>query len=234
MIADFATVWPNVGPIVLESDVCAKPNFACSAFVIFCLLRRRQRRRRDLERCSRPGSWRSCCCSTFWTFASPWPLAASTSRTAVSSTFFVSATLIRVPDSKSMPKLMPFDAERERADEQDRARGAEEPLRVAHVVQAEAVALLLARAERRRVGDQPRLAHRAEDRLRREHRREQRDDDAEAERQREALDARGREHEQDERDHDRHDVRVDDRRQALLVARRDARHDRSARHGSPP
>src|ERR1700712_1434322 len=34
MIADFATVWPNVGPIVLESDVWAKPNFAFSAFVI--------------------------------------------------------------------------------------------------------------------------------------------------------------------------------------------------------
>ena len=46
---------------------------------------------------------------------------------------------------------------------------------------------------------------------------------------REALDARGREHEQDERDHERHDVRVDDRRDALLVARGDARGHGSAR-----
>ena len=71
-------------------------------------------------------------------------------------------------------------------------------------------------------------ADRAEDRLRGEDRREQRDDRADAEREREALDARGREHEQDERDHDRHDVRVDDRREALLVARGDARRHRSA------
>ena len=119
-------------------------------------------------------------------------------------------------------------AERQRADEQDQARGAEEPLRVAHVVQPQAVALRLARAERRRLGEQPRLAHRAEDRLRREDRGEERDDDAEAEREREALDPSRREDEEDERDHDRHDVRVDDRRQALLVARRDAGGDRSA------
>ena len=47
--------------------------------------------------------------STFWTFASPWPLLGEhLAHLPLSSTFCVSATLIRVPDSKSMPKLMPF------------------------------------------------------------------------------------------------------------------------------
>ena len=70
---------------------------------------------------------------------------------------------------------------------------------------------------------------RAEDRLGREHGREQRDERADAQREGEALDPRGREDEEDERRHDRHDVRVDDRREALLVARGDARRYRSAR-----
>ncbi len=34
MIADFATVWPNVGPIELTSCVSAKPNLDFSASVI--------------------------------------------------------------------------------------------------------------------------------------------------------------------------------------------------------
>ena len=57
-----------------------------------------------------------------------------------------------------------------------------------------------------------------QDRLRREHGGEQRDDRAEAEHEREAVHARRGEDEQDERDEQRDDVGVDDRREALLVA----------------
>ena len=46
---------------------------------------------------------------TFWISALPRPSPAMTSRTAFSSMFCLSWTLIRVPDSKSMPKLMPFE-----------------------------------------------------------------------------------------------------------------------------
>ena len=35
MIADFATVWPNVGPIELSSGASAKPNSFSIASVIF-------------------------------------------------------------------------------------------------------------------------------------------------------------------------------------------------------
>ena len=86
---------------------------------------------------------------------------------------------------------------------------------------------LLAGAERRLGADQARAAQRVQDRLRREHRGEQRDDDAEAEGEGEALDARGGDDEEDERDEERDDVRVDDRRQALAVARDDRGADRS-------
>ena len=40
-----------------------------------------------------------------------------------------SAAVIRVPDSKSMPKFSPLRADRQRADQQDHARHREEPLR---------------------------------------------------------------------------------------------------------
>ncbi len=68
----------------------------------------------------------------------------------------------------------------------------------------------------------------AERRLRGEHRGEQRHERADAEHEREALDFRGREREQDERRHERHDVGVDDRREAVFVAGGDAGDDRSA------
>ena len=74
-----------------------------------------------------------------------------------------------------------------------------------------------------RLLEDPRAAQAEEDRLRREHRGEQRDDRADAEHEREALDPRRREDEEDERDQERDDVRVDDRREALLVARGDGR-----------
>ena len=67
----------------------------------------------------------------------------------------------------------------------------------------------------------------AERRLGQQHGREERDERADAQREREALDPRRGEDEEDERDHEGHDVRVDDRRQAALVARRDARRDRA-------
>ncbi len=46
---------------------------------------------------------------TFWISASPRPSSAMTSRTAFSSMFCLSSRLMRVPDSKSMPKLIPFE-----------------------------------------------------------------------------------------------------------------------------
>src|SRR3712207_8293697 len=62
------------------------------------------------------------------------------------------------------------------------SRSREEPLRRAHVVESEAEALL-AGAERGARADQPRPAQRVQDRVGRHHRREQRDDDAEPERE---------------------------------------------------
>ena len=70
-------------------------------------------------------------------------------------------------------------------------------------------------------------AERAHQRGREEHGGEHRRERADAEREREALDAGGREHEEDERDADDHHVRVDDRAQRLRVAGGDGRRDRA-------
>ena len=169
-----------------------------------------------------------------WIFASARPSGASASRTWST----VAGLLQRRGDPRAAVEV---DAEvdalaghRQRADEQDAAGQGEEPLRLAHVVEPE----LVASARRRRAppwsASSARAAQRVQDRLRGEHRREQRDDDAEAEREGEALDARGGDDEEDERDQERDDVRVDDRRQALAVARGDRRGDRSARRAPPP
>ena len=118
-------------------------------------------------------------------------------------------------------------ADGERADEQDHARHREEPLRRAHVVEAPALALL-ADAQRRRAVDEPRAPHRAQHGLGQQHRGEEGDQRADAQREGEALDPGGGQQEEDERDHEGHDVGVDDRRQAALVARGDRGRDRSA------
>ena len=125
------------------------------------------------------------------------------------------------------PEVETPAADRERADEQDHAGHREEVPRGAHEVEPDRPPLATG-AERRRAVNRPRVAHRHQDRLRRQHGGEQRDDRADTEREREALDVRGREHEQDERGHDRDDVRVDDRGQALLVAGDDALPDRAS------
>ena len=154
---------------------------------------------------------------------------ASSSPPAIwlSLTGLTNAVWIRVPDLKSMPKFRPLppiasaptsrivpDSEKNHFEAPMKSNVQPSPRR--------------ARSERRRVRDELRAAHRAERRLRREHRREQRHERADAEREREALDFRRRQREQDERGHERDDVRVDDRREAALVAGRDAGDHRSA------
>ena len=148
------------------------------------------------------------------------PAAAATSRTCVlGRPSASSAAVIRVPDSKSMPKFRPLppiasapisritpDSEKNHFDAPMKSK---RPARACCSPAPSALGCVISRE----------LPHRAEDRLRRQHGGEQRDERADAEREGEALDAGGREHEQDERDHERDDVRVDDRREALLVAR---------------
>jgi hypothetical protein len=129
---------------------------------------------------------------------------------------------MREPPSKSMPKLMPLPEIASAPISRMIPEKGEEPLRLAHVVEAE-LEPLLAGAERALVADDRRVAQRVQDRLRREHRREQRDDDAETQGEGEALHARGGDDEEDERDEERDDVRVRDRRQALAVAGDDRR-----------
>ena len=126
--------------------------------------------------------------------------------------------MTRVPDVEVDAEVQALAADGERADQQDHARQREEPLRRAHEVEAAALARRARAPSARGMRDQPRAAERAEDRLREQDGREERDERADAEHEREALDARGREDEQDERDHEGDDVRVDDRREALLVA----------------
>ncbi len=72
-----------------------------------------------------------------------------------------------------------------------------------------------------------RASHDREERLREEDGGEERDDRADTEREREALDAGAREDEQDERGEQGDDVRVDDRRDALAVALADRRQRRA-------
>ena len=131
-------------------------------------------------------------------------------------------------------ELQAQPGDRERAGHQDQARGREEPLRPADEVELPAALRSWPAPMREARADQPRAAHRAEDGRGGEHRGEQRDDRADAQREREALDAGRGEREQDERDADRHDVGVDDRAQRLRVAARDGGRDRSARRAPPP
>ena len=132
---------------------------------------------------------------------------------------------MRVPDVKSMPKFSPLppiesapisritpDIEKNHFDAPMKSKRQRLPARCAPT--------------RRRAREEAAAAERREYRLRRHHGREERDERADAEHEGEALHAGGREHEEDERRHHRHDVRVDDRRQALSVAGGDRR-----RHG---
>ncbi len=87
----------------------------------------------------------------------------------------------------------------------------------------------LARAEQRRVLEQPGPREQAEDRAGQQDGGQHRQDHADAEREGEALDAGGRDHEEHERDQERDHVAVDDRAQALAVALLDRALDGSAR-----
>ena len=107
------------------------------------------------------------------------------SRTSLPLSACLSAAVMRVPDSKSMPKLIPSRRARARRRAGSRPTR-EEPLRRAHVVQPHPLALRVD-TERRRAGELPRPAHRAQHRLRRQHRGEQRDDDPDAQGKGEAL-----------------------------------------------
>ena len=140
---------------------------------------------------------------------------------------------IRVPPVKSKLKFRPLPPIASAPISRIVPESEKNHLRVAHEVERPA-ARLFAGAERFRVRDDAGRAHHAERRLRREHRREQRDERADAEREREALHFGGREREQDERGHERHDVRVDDRGEALFVAGRDPGDRAISRCVSPP
>ena len=78
--------------------------------------------------------------------------------------------------------------------------------------------MAVARAQHRGAAQQLGAPHRAEDRLREQHRGEQRDQCPDTEGESESLHSRRREHEQDEGRDQRDDVRVDDRRDAALVS----------------
>ena len=135
---------------------------------------------------------------------------------------------MRVPDSKSMPKLMPLpaiaSAPISRITPDTEKNHFDAPMKSKVIL---CFACPAPSAER--LLQDLRAAQAEDDRLGREHRREQREHRPDAEHEREALDARRREDEEDERDEQRDDVGVDDRREALLVARGEARGHGSAR-----
>ena len=229
--AELATDWPNVGPIDSTLELSAQPEACrrapCSTLPTSC-----RRRASSVE------IWTTCLPSsgllTVWIFASPKP----GRRERVAHLLDGRGLLERRGDARARLEV---DAEvdalagdRQRADQQDQAGHREEPLRRAHEVERAACACAWPGAERGCGSQDPRAAQRADDRLRREHRGEQRHDRADAQREREALDARRGEDEQDERDEERDDVGVDDRREALLVARGDGRRTRICRRAPPP
>ncbi len=169
-----------------------------------------------------------------WIFASVRPCGSSTLRIWSTRRVLLQAERQARAALEVDAEVDPLARDRQRADQQDAAGHREEPLRLAHVVEAPREALL-AGAERGACERMSRVrAQRVEDRLRGHHGGEQRHDDAEAEREREALDARRGEDEEDERDQERDDVRVDDRRQALAVARDDRLAPRRGPRVSPP
>ena len=155
------------------------------------------------------------------------PASSSESRTPSSSVGLASATLIRVPDSKSMPKLSCLVASAS-APTSRITPEIEKNQRLAPM-KSKCQRMPSPRgAERARRAQQPRAAHAAEQRLGEDDRGQQRDDRADAEREGEALDPRGREHEEDEGGQQGDDVGVDDRADPAFVAGGDR-----ARHRAP-
>ena len=130
-------------------------------------------------------------------------------------------------------EVQALGADRQRADQQDHAGEGEEPLRLAHEVErveerCRRWACPSATPSADRCASRP-CCPACPARPGWPDRGEQRDERADAQHEREPSHAGRRDHEQDERDHERHDVGVDDRRDALAVALGDARGDRPAR-----
>ena len=218
--AELATVWPNVGPISWMLDESASPN--CAVQRLRDLRRSRPDFSAEIWMTLRPSS----AFLTVWIFASPKPAGAIALRTCASVAGRFSAAVMRVPDSKSMPKLRPL-APMARPPT-SRIRPEAEKNHFDAPMKSNVIGLpRLARSERRRPPQDARVAHREQDRLRGEDRGEQRHERADAEHEGEALDPGRGQDEEDEGDEERDDVRVDDRREALLVALRDARGDRA-------
>ena len=161
---------------------------------------------------------------TFWIFASRVAERAERVAHLVDARRRSSGVVIRVPDSKSMPKLIPRpaiaiapaaritpDIEKNQCDLPMKSKRQRLP---AARLDAERAADAAARGVR---AIEPRIAEVASTAVNSDTQR------ADAEREGEALDAGGGEHEQDERHADRHDVGVDDRPQRLRVAGGDGR-----------
>ena len=104
MIAVLATDSPNVGPIDSTFGVVAPAEAVVERLVDLAdvLAARACRSRSGRRSCPSSGL------STVWIFASPSPCAPSASRTSSSLAERSSGAVIRVPDSKSMPKLRPL------------------------------------------------------------------------------------------------------------------------------
>src|SRR3954463_7692337 len=192
MSALLATVWPKTGPIVSKLKLRV-PYFSfrpcwirprCASFSVSV----------EIWNPLPPATSRPL---RRWISASPKPAVDSTSRTPDSSAGRPTAGFIRRPDQRGLhprarlevdAEVQALAADRERADQQDHARCGEEPLRRAHEVEAlPPVVRALARAEGRRVRDEAAAAHQTEDRLREQHRRQERHERADAEHEREAL-----------------------------------------------
>ena len=221
MMALFATCWPKVGPTDLRVEALRRRSRARTAWSSSVLDPVRSRsgvnlRLRSGSRCCRsagsrpPGSSRRS--------ASGMPAVARAPcgpRRRVAG--FASAAWIRLPDSKSMPRLSCLVANAiapiARITPESEKNYFEAPVKSNFQRRPSP----LAPSAGRRVQDL-RAAEQPEDRLGEEHGGEQRDDRADAEREREALDPRGRQPEEDERGQQRDHVGVDDRRDALAVA----------------
>ncbi len=154
-----------------------------------------------------------------WISASAKPTPSSTARTPASSAGLTQLGLDPRARLEVDAEVQALAADRQRADEQDHAGGREEPLRRAHEVEVchqwcvrlpapSAVGCMIIR-ERPIV---PSTAWVSSTAVRNDTSVPMPSDE------REALHPRRGEHEQDERDHEGHDVRVDDRRQALACS----------------
>ena len=121
-----------------------------------------------------------------------------------------------LPPLKSMPRFSPCTASEMTPARMTTPEIANHVLRLPHEVDLQELAVLLAlRAHVARVREPAEAGEQAEHRARRRDGRDQRDHGSDQQHQREALDLGGRDREEDERRDHGHDVRVDDRVEAL-------------------